>query len=341
MSIDRELRIIDLLQVLFAQWRISLGFPIFFVTLAATVAIVSPRTYVAETSFVLESADASGGLPSGLASLAGGSLGLSLGGGQASPEFYSTLVYSRNILDTILRGPDPLRDTLGSVDLLAVLRAKGRSPEKREEDGLKRLRQAIATEIAPLAGTITINVSLRDPEVSAALANRIVAELERFDTDSRQHRARQKREFVEERVREASEQLTGAEDRLEVFLDSNRSFEESPRLRFQEDRLRRQINIAQEVYLSLRRQHDEARIEEVNDTPVFTIIDKAEIPLKPAYPVVLVLLLAGLFVGVFVGVPLALLRNTFVELESDADPALRRILSQWSMLKSSLGRSGR
>ena len=51
-----------------------------------------------------------------------------------------------------------------------------------------------------------------------------------------------------------------------------------------EHRLQRAVDLKQEVYVSLAKSYDEARIAEVRDTPVITIIDSAVAPDKPSGP---------------------------------------------------------
>ena len=62
---------------------------------------------------------------------------------------------------------------------------------------------------------------------------------------------------------------------MRTFYERNGQWQNSPRLRFEEQQLNRQVAVQQELYLSLRREYETARIEEVNDTPLFTVIDPA------------------------------------------------------------------
>ena len=52
-----------------------------------------------------------------------------------------------------------------------------------------------------------------------------------------------------------------AEEQLRGFYERNRSWQQSPQLTFDEGRLRRQVEIRQEVYLTLRREYETARVE--------------------------------------------------------------------------------
>src|SRR5205807_1092682 len=70
-----------------------------------------------------------------------------------------------------------------------------------------------------------------------------------------------------------------------------------PDLSAEEGRVHMQVNILQEVYLTLRRDYEQARIEEVNDTPVITVVDPAVPPQRQSYWREVLVLLAFVFGG--------------------------------------------
>ena len=74
-------------------------------------------------------------------------------------------------------------------------------------------------------------------------------------------------------MRAAQDDLEIAEHELQIFLQRNRSYKDSPALTFEASRLERIINLRQQVYTSLAQAHEQARLDEVRDTPVMTIVD--------------------------------------------------------------------
>ncbi len=68
--------------------------------------------------------------------------------------------------------------------------------------------------------------------------------------------------------------MRAAEDTLEKFLQTNRQLENSPQLSFQRDRLQREAGRQQQMMLGLVQQYEDARIREVRDTPVITVIER-------------------------------------------------------------------
>jgi len=106
-------------------------------------------------------------------------------------------------------------------------------------------------------------------------------------------------------VSAALAELHAAEDSQELFYARNRSWENSPTLVVEERRIRRQVETANSLYLSLRQQYESARIDEVNTTPVITIVDRAVPPRLRRWPrrvpVALGAGLVGLLLGLLAG----------------------------------------
>ena len=123
-----------------------------------------------------------------------------------------------------------------------------------------------------------------DRGLAAAVANRFIESLVEFNSRNRQSRARERRRFVEGRVPEAETELRRREEVLKTFLEANRTWQQSPNLVFEEGRLSSDIQIQREVFLTLRREYETARIEEVDETPIITVIERAFPPLLRSRP---------------------------------------------------------
>jgi len=150
---------------------------------------------------------------------------------------------------------------------------------------------------------VTLKVDAHYPVLAAAVANKFVEYLNAFNAQYRQSQARERRKFVEQRLADGQRELRDAEEDLRTFYERNRSWQQSPQLAFDEGRMRRQVEIRQEVYLTLRREFETARIEEVNDVPMITVVDAAVPPVdksapKRAFLVLIALVFGGVF-GVF------------------------------------------
>lgn len=239
-------------------------------------------------------------------------LGLSLGGASpgASPRFYAQLATSRHVLERVLEARYPVPGGTAKADsatLLDLLEIRGAAHERRLEQGVRWLGlELVRARSDQATNVVEVTVDMPEPALAAAVATAILEQLQEFNVATRQSQARARRRFVEVRVAEAETALRGAEDALRRFLESNRQWESSPQLRFEYGRLDRRVQAQQEVYVMLQRELQTARIEEVNDTPVLSVIDSAAVPQRKSKPRRRALVLFAGVLGFGVGVALAM-----------------------------------
>lgn len=259
-------------------------------------ALVLPAKYTASASFMPQAADPN----AGLRSLAG-QFGLQVGGGlpSQSPDFYASLVESNVILSPIaadsFAAPDgPASRKQALADLLDV---KGDSPEKRAEAATEALRALVDGTVDKRTGVITVKVTTRWRPVSIGIGQRIIDGLNEFNLKTRQSQASAERRFAEGRVALAQGELRASENRLQQFLERNRQTTGSPQLTFERDRMQREVSLHQQVVVTLAQALEEARLREVRDTPVITIVQPASANLRPDPGGRLMLVLLGMLAG--------------------------------------------
>src|SRR5207247_11431524 len=141
--------------------------------------------------------------------------------------------------------------------------------------------------------------TLPNPYLAAQVNQRLLDLLNEFNLRSRQTRAGQERQFVEQRLEEVRGDLRKAEDRLADFMRRNRQYASSPELSFQHDRLSREVSIQQQLFVSLAQSYEQAKIEEVRNTPVISVVERPEVPARPdprflGVKAILALLVGGL-----------------------------------------------
>lgn len=277
-----------------ARWREAAQVAVGVVVLALLLSVVLPPRYQSIATFV--TADAGVQLPRGLADLAaqpgvsGLASQLGLGAGSdpsASPAFYSELLGSRELITRLVlsRFPNPRTDAPGdSADLLGIYRIREKDRERGIEIASKRVKREMRVGYDPRTNLVTIVVEGRWAELSAAVANRAVELVSAFNREQRLSRARARRLFLESRVTDAQAELRAAEATLRDFYEQNRLWQSSPGLLVEERRVRRQVETASDLYLTIRREYESARIDEVNNTPVITVVDNAVPPRKPLWP---------------------------------------------------------
>jgi uncharacterized protein involved in exopolysaccharide biosynthesis len=334
-----EISLLELVNVLLKRWKLVVGLPIVAAFLAAVVSLLIAPKYTATASFVPETESSGLSLPSGVAGLAA-QFGVAVpGGGANSPAFYGDVLRSRTIRDEVLqaRYPDPRgRAGADSVTLLAILDIDGGNLTERLEKGRKQLEKATSVRVDNETSVVAVSVETRHPVLSAAVANLFIDLLNRFNLETRQSNAEERRRFVEERMSAAEDELHAAEDDLQSFLERNRRIEGSPELQFHRDRLQRQVTIKQEVFTTLRRSYEEARIQEVNDTPVITVIDRAVTPDKKSSPKRKLNVILAFFLGGILGVFGAFGREFAARARENDRGDYEEFTSNWAALKGEL-----
>ena len=297
-----------------SRWRIIMAGIAAVALLAIAALLLIPPIYTANAAFVANTSGPSlnlGGSMSGLRGVGGFASQLGIGrptDPSESPKFYTQLIGSRELRTRLLhtRFADPRTTAAGdSVKLIDLLRIKNKDPERRQEKALKALGQSMKTMHDEETNLVTLKVTTEWRHLSAAVANRTLELLAEFNREQRSSRARSKRDFLERRTALARSELSGSEARHRSFLEQNRSWKSSPTLVLQEETLQREVDRAADLYLALQQQLESARIEEVNDAALITVVDSAVPPRKAAWPRYGVLTVSTLAAGTLVGTMLA------------------------------------
>jgi uncharacterized protein involved in exopolysaccharide biosynthesis len=333
---------LTVVNILLKHWRLVAGLPLASVVLAGTISLVIPARFTATTTFVAETDADRAQLPGRLAGFAGlaTQFGISIPGSANSPQFYADLLHSRTIRDQVLRARfmDPRRTgTADSASLLDILDIEGSARAQRLERGRDKLGKITTIRVDNETNVVSLSVETRYPSLSADVGNLHIELLNRFNLEFRSSHVHERRRFIEERLAQTQTELRAAEDALASFLEGNRRFEISPDLTFQYERLQRQVSIKQEVFTTLRRSYEETRIEEVNDTPVITIIDAAVPPQEKSGPkrtvtVLITFVLTG-FVALFAALAGELLARARDQDSAQFDELLSRLRGIGSQLR--------
>jgi tyrosine-protein kinase Etk/Wzc len=307
---EADISVFELLTPLVVRWKLIAGTALICALLAAIFLLLQRPTYKATTTFTPENSSSSGVMSSlvGLAGLAG-QLGLPTGGSSSvSPEFFVRLAHSDEVLRSTLLAEFPDPDSARARrPLLRLLKARGRSQEEQIQSGVSTLRRLTDASADKSTGIVALQVKLHSPVLAAAVANYMVQLLNRFNLETRQTQSGEQRRFSGERLKVAESELRAAEQAQLAFLQRNREYMDSPLLAFEYNRLSRQVQLRQEVYQTLTKAYEEARIAEVRDTPVLTVIDSAIAPVRRSGPHRTLGTLVALIFGGALGVLLAYL----------------------------------
>jgi uncharacterized protein involved in exopolysaccharide biosynthesis len=194
-----------------------------------------------------------------------------------------------------------------TATLVEWYEAEGRSPAERREAAVEELRDDVKASVATKTGLVRLAVTLPNPVLAAQVNERLLALLNDFNLHSRQSQAGQERRFTERRLDEVRADLRRAEERVAAFLSRNREYVHSPQLRFEYERLDREVDIQQELFTTLAQAYEQAKIDEVRDTPIVSVIEQPSVPARPDARFLAVKAVVALLAGALLGLFAALL----------------------------------
>jgi uncharacterized protein involved in exopolysaccharide biosynthesis len=265
-----------------------------------------PRLYTTEAQFMPKGSRGQSQIQ-GLAQ----QFGIAVGGGDAgaSPQFYLDLLESRPLLAAVADRSYRVRTDKGVVtgNLATIYGIRNRNPAVVKSSVTNALKGQVDENTSLKTGVITVTVHAKYPELSVQIAQGLLDQVNAFNLNRRQESASAEREFIERRLAEAQAQLSQAEDNLQGFLQENRDFRSSPSLQLEFDRLNRTVTSRQTLYNSLATSYEQAKIEEVRDLPVITILETPEMPIQPDPHGGKRKVLLGILVGLAFGIVLAFL----------------------------------
>jgi hypothetical protein len=258
-----------------------------------------------------------------------------------SPDFYADLLATPDVLGQLALteykvsvGGDTIRGTL--VDLYDI----------DEGDSGKTLAEAIRTlsekilDISFNRQTSIVSVDVRTKwrDLSYEVAARLLDLVNEFNLNRLQLQAGQERRFLGERVDTARAELRRAEGALEMFLERNRSYPNSPALVFEHDRLQREIGLRQDVYSMLTQSYEQARMQAVRNTPSISLIQHPVPALRYDRLHIALKALAGLLGGAVLTFLVLLVAEAAREQMARAPQDFDRLSLLWASTRQEIGR---
>ena len=209
-----------------------------------------------------------------------------------------TLSFVINLPGTILGWFSPKNPTVSNKDVLSEESSLILNISGPELFAISEIKKRIILE--EKGKIIRLTVSMPEPMIAAQVNNLVLESLIDYVTDYKTEKQRQNLEFIEERVSESEKKFEEAQMRLASFRDSNQGII-SQRLRTREEQLQFEFNIAYNIYNTLKQELEQTAIQLKKETPVFTVLEKAAIPLGPSVPNKPLIFIFSIFMGLFFG----------------------------------------
>lgn len=248
-----------------------------------------PRKYEARASFI-----GIGNSRLTLANLGGlgaiaGQLGIAgLGGTDASlsPYLYADLLKTDTILSQLsnVLVPDSADATAPARPLRVLLNVSGRSYADSMQRTARRLRGMVVVDVQTRTGVVKFTLTARRPYIATLAADTLLGLVNGFVSRDLRTRAGATRRFLQDRLAQIEGERSLEQDRLRAFLETNRDYRNSPTLAFRQQQLQRDMDLKRDLYLSVARSLEEARMNEARDTPLLSVIDRPRMATRPSSP---------------------------------------------------------
>jgi len=144
-----------------------------------------------------------------------------------------------------------------------------------------------------------------------------VMELEQFIIKINTTKAAENTKFIESRLAETLSTLEKKELDLKNYRVSNKRIENSPERQLEQGILLRELKVQEEIYLTLKKEMEISKIEEVKSLPLIQILDQATVPTEKSKPKRRIIMLSGLITSFLLGVLLVVINIQIENITSE------------------------
>lgn len=165
----------------------------------------------------------------------------------------------------------------------------------------KMLEGQVTLNLDSKQGFITLQASFPEALLSAQVADQACKLLQKYIIEFKIQKASSKLDFIEGRYQEKKKDFEKAQQNLARYRDQNKNVS-SMIARTEEDRLQGEFSIALNVYNELAKQLEQAKIQVKEETPTFSVVQPAVVPIRKSKPNRPMILFVSLFLGGVAGI---------------------------------------
>jgi LPS O-antigen subunit length determinant protein (WzzB/FepE family) len=193
-----------------------------------------------------------------------------------------------------------------------------------EGEMLEKIGESVSLMVDKKEGFLTLTVIGIEPIQTAELAMKALQLLQDEVTRLQTEKAQSELDYIQARYDEAKAEAEQYQERLAVITDRSQSMT-TTRDRIERDRIQSKYTIANSIYTEMAKQLEQSKMQVKKDTPVFTIIQPVQVPIKSSNSRVRTLIL-WTFLGGVIGCGIVLskgwlpkLKAKFAEEEKQTD----------------------
>ena len=267
------------------------------------VFFLAPRVYTSSAK-ILPISENNSNLSnlSGLASQFG--MNLPTGGEIQWDELYPEIVRSEKLMEILVQKSFQTEKYQDEQTLLQLLDIENnyRDESSKLKLAVEDLKEMIIVQKDRLSPVVSLHVEAFEPRLARDLATEVIAESGKILLDLKTKKVQEKRIFIEARIEEVFNALQEAEKAEEQFRLENKNIIQSPTLTMKIKRLSREVELQNSLYVSLKSQYENAKIEEVQKAAMIQVIDGPLKPFRLTSPRIAISLILALFFGLSLAV---------------------------------------
>lgn len=180
------------------------------------------------------------------------------------------------------------KDSIKTIDLFRL------TPEQSGRIGM--LKKVLEVETDKKSNMTKVTVSLQDPLAAAIVADSAVHKLQEYITDYRTRKAKQDYDFQLSLCEQYKKEYFEAQQEYAKFADANRNVILQT-VTSEKERLQKNLTLAEQIYSQSMGQLQVLRGKLQEAKPVFAVVEPATVPLAPASPKKMLIIIAFAFLA--------------------------------------------
>ena len=308
-----EINLIEVAKTIWNGKKLIFIISSFFVLIGIISALVSPIIYTSSTTFIPSSQEGSSGSSlSGVASLVGINLGAMSSGNEIPasmyPQISNSVEFKRLLLEEFVDEKKEIKMKSYLVDYYKIdSYSKSNNPNKSfvselENDLFNIINNILNISVNEKDGFVTISANMPESEYAAYSAINARNILQKIIINNKIKSAKQNLKFSEYQLKSKRIEFNEIQNKLGYFNDSNLNIITSSIIN-ERKRLEAEFQIINAVMVELSKQVEQNKLQVSKDTPVFSIIKEATMPVVRSSPkrtqMVLIFGFIGLILSVF------------------------------------------
>ena len=318
-----EIDLIELLKTIWIGRKQIIIISFIFVLIGVAAALLSPIVYSSSTTFINSQTESSSnsGL-SGVASLVGINLGAVSSGGDIPAKMYPQIGESVEFKRSLLNSYIDQEKQIKLQDFLADYNAIEKSVTKNnnrlfiseyEDELFKVVSDVISISVNQKDGFVTISTNMPKSEYAANTCINAREILQETVIDNRIKSAKQKLEYSEKQLASKRIEFEEVQNKLAYFNDSNLNLVTSSVIN-ERDKLEAEFQIINAVMIELSKQVEQRKLQVSEDTPVFSIVKEASMPVLRSSPKRTQMVLIFGFIGFILSTVFVLIKEPLINI---------------------------